>query len=115
MNRIDLLGTSSGCRMTGSTGGRTPSPMPRASSRRTSWIVSGGPHRFSVPTSSTLGGAYQPCDARSVAALLETFDADATAAKQALATTADPNATGLWRLKMNGKVSGSYGPTADEP
>jgi uncharacterized damage-inducible protein DinB len=49
-------------------------------------------------------GAYRPVDAKSVADLLATFDADVTRGKQVMASTADTSATQPWRLKINGKV-----------
>ncbi len=48
--------------------------------------------------------AYKPFRAKSVAALLETFDGEVVKAKQAIANAADTSATQPWRLKMHGKV-----------
>jgi len=47
---------------------------------------------------------YKPCDAASVAALLETFDHDVAKAKAVMARSADTNASEPWRLKMREKV-----------
>jgi uncharacterized damage-inducible protein DinB len=47
---------------------------------------------------------YKPFGAKTVADLLETFDAEVAKAKQAMASAADTGATGPWRLKMRGKV-----------
>ena len=47
---------------------------------------------------------YKPCDAASVAALLQMFDDDVAKAKAVMARAADTNATEPWRLKMRGKV-----------
>jgi uncharacterized damage-inducible protein DinB len=48
--------------------------------------------------------AYQPCDAQSVAALLEAFDREVARATQAMASAADTSATQPWRLTMRGNV-----------
>ena len=47
---------------------------------------------------------YKPFGAKSVAALLETFDGEVAKAKQVMASAADTSATQPWRLKMHGKV-----------
>ncbi|HEV7786745.1 MAG TPA: DinB family protein [Thermoanaerobaculia bacterium] len=49
-------------------------------------------------------GAYKPCGAKTVAALLESFDAEVALAKQAMASSTDTSATQPWRLKMRGRV-----------
>jgi uncharacterized damage-inducible protein DinB len=48
--------------------------------------------------------AYRPVGASSVAALLETFDAEVAKARQVMARATDTNATQPWRLKLHGKV-----------
>ena len=48
--------------------------------------------------------AYKPFGAKSVAALLETFDGEVAKAKQVMASAADTSATQPWRLKIHGKV-----------
>lgn len=48
--------------------------------------------------------SYRSVDARSVEALLESFDGEVAKAKQVMASSADTGATQLWRLKMHGKV-----------
>ncbi len=48
--------------------------------------------------------AYRGLDAKSVEALLETFDREVAKAKEVMAATADRSATEPWRLKMHGKV-----------
>jgi uncharacterized damage-inducible protein DinB len=47
---------------------------------------------------------YRPCDDKSIAGLLETFDGEVTKAKQVMASTLDTSATQSWRLKIDGKV-----------
>jgi uncharacterized damage-inducible protein DinB len=48
--------------------------------------------------------AYKPCDAKSVTAVLATFDGDVAKARQAMASAADADAAQPWRLKMRGKI-----------
>ena len=47
---------------------------------------------------------YKPFSAKSVAALLETFDSEVARAKQLMANSRDTNAAEPWRLKIFGKV-----------
>jgi len=47
---------------------------------------------------------YRPFNAASSAELLGRFDEEVTKAKSAMTATADRDATGSWKLKMNGKV-----------
>ena len=47
---------------------------------------------------------YKPFGARSVAALLETFDGEVAKAKRVMVSATDTSATQPWRLKMHGKV-----------
>ena len=49
-------------------------------------------------------GAYQPCDATSVPALLDAFDSEVAKAKLVMASSTDTSATQPWRLTMQGKV-----------
>jgi uncharacterized damage-inducible protein DinB len=48
--------------------------------------------------------AYKPFSAKSVAALIETFDGEVAKAKHVMATAADTSATQPWRLKVHGQV-----------
>jgi uncharacterized damage-inducible protein DinB len=48
--------------------------------------------------------AYKPFSAKSLATLLETFDAEVARAKQVMAGAADTSATQPWRLMMHGKL-----------
>jgi uncharacterized damage-inducible protein DinB len=48
--------------------------------------------------------AYKPFGAKSVAALLETFDAEVATAKQVMSSAADTSASQPWRLKVHGRV-----------
>ncbi len=47
---------------------------------------------------------HHPFAAGSVAALLETFDAEVARARQAMASAVDPSAAQPWRLRMRGRV-----------
>lgn len=59
---------------------------------------------FSADELDMDGGTHLPCNATSVAGVLDAFDADVACAKLALASAADSDATGPWRLKLRGKV-----------